>query len=274
MIIKYTEQEFAIAHNNDLLPLQCEYCGGIFYKKKSQIKFEITSIRGRFKFCNKTCFNEHQKNNNVIELICTFCAQNIKIKQSEYIRSKTKNFFCNSSCAASFNNKQRGHHSNETKQKIAKSLKKTKTLKEYVCIVCGKKYNKRIEGCTKKVCSKECSEFLRKNRKYFLNEETLLRLSEAGKKSIATQKEIRRSKNEIYFCYTLCYGVHFAPTCPKREQPLLRKGFSVCPQKTLSPQRSSVNSVKNSLTVSSLTSPLWAAVPPPSLPPAIWLKQA
>ena len=32
-------------------------------------------------------------------------------------------------------------------------------------------------------------------------------------------------KNENCFCYTLFYGVHSAPTCPKREQKMLRKGF-------------------------------------------------
>jgi len=70
---------------------------------------------------------------------CKFCGKQIE-------NHKT---FCNSSCAASFNNKERGNHSEETKIKISNSLLGRKTgrhtnnrpLKIYdikYCKFCGK----------------------------------------------------------------------------------------------------------------------------------------
>lgn len=56
---------------------------------------------------------------------------------------------------------------------------------------------------TKRCCSKECSEKLKKNRKEYLSSETIQKLHDAGCKSIIIQGDKRRSQNEIYFCH-LC----------------------------------------------------------------------
>lgn len=56
--------------------------------------------------------------------------------------------FCNRSCQVSFTNKQRGKHSEETKNKISKSLRLNK--KKY-CKFCGKEINGKSL-----YCSKEC----------------------------------------------------------------------------------------------------------------------
>lgn len=84
---------------------------------------------------------------------------------------KRKNKFCSSSCAASFNNKKRQGHTEETKSKISSKLKKsikkeesinrlsdTNRKKYYqnqkICKICGQKldYEKR----NRKTCSNEC----------------------------------------------------------------------------------------------------------------------
>lgn len=61
--------------------------------------------------------------------------------------------FCSSSCAAKFNNKGR-KHSEETKQKIAKSLSKNGEVekKEKYCLFCGTE----LKVGQKKYCSNEC----------------------------------------------------------------------------------------------------------------------
>lgn len=42
MIIKYTPEEFENAKSNDLLKLQCEYCGEIFMQPKKTIAYELS----------------------------------------------------------------------------------------------------------------------------------------------------------------------------------------------------------------------------------------
>ena len=50
------------------------------------------------------------------------------------------------------------------------------------------------------MCSKECSNFYKEHRKEFLSEESLQKISEGGKRGIASQGDKRRSKNEKEFC--------------------------------------------------------------------------
>ena len=80
---------------------------------------------------------------------CLHCGKEIVGK------GKSSKKFCNSSCAASYNNKQRGKHSEETKQKISQSLKKEEFQNEnndIFCLYCGKK----LTGNQTKYCSVKC----------------------------------------------------------------------------------------------------------------------
>ena len=84
--------------------------------------------------------------------ICLQCGKEIVGK------NKNRKKFCNSSCAATFNNKGR-IHSKETKEKISKS--RVKTLeKEVVCLCCGKVFkiylNENGSFSKRKYCSDEC----------------------------------------------------------------------------------------------------------------------
>lgn len=75
---------------------------------------------------------------------CLYCGADIK--QADW---KSKKKFCNSSCAASYNNKERGCN--------------VQNKKEWVCQNCGKQLDKR-----KKFCSKYCEREYKE--KVFLNE--------------------------------------------------------------------------------------------------------
>lgn len=111
------------------------------------------------------------------------------------------NRFCSHSCAAKVNNTKREGMTEEQKKKISETLKRKCKKNERICMVCGEKYYKTLTpGSTKKFCSKGCRQYYKEHRKEFLSEETINKLSLGGRKSAYVQNEIRRSKNEIYFC--------------------------------------------------------------------------
>lgn len=220
----YSEVDFAESKSADKLPLKCECCGKTFYTEKRQIKFELAHKRGRLRFCSPECFYSQQKQEYHTK--CAECGQELYVKKCAYDRSHTKKFFCSSSCAAKYNNKKRGSHSEKTKQKIKegvleycrkqralysqKSLGeeyegiKPRSYKLYTCKVCGKEYSRhKGDDTSRKCCSKECSKYLREHRKEFLSEDAIKKLSQAGRHSAKVQSECRRSKNEMYF-YELC----------------------------------------------------------------------
>lgn len=214
MIVKYTKEEYDNAKSSDRLPLQCERCGKIFYAEKKQIKFELKENRGRLKFCSTECsILSHRKRHR---LHCERCGKEIEVLDKDYKNSKTKHFFCSNSCAAKYNNKLREKPTEETKIKIRESVIKSKKRKEYVCRICGRKYHLNDSEATRMFCSRECLNEYRANRKKYLSEETISKLSTGGKHSIKVQGENRRSKNERYFC-ELCEK-HFQNV--KHNEPL------------------------------------------------------
>lgn len=87
-------------------------------------------------------------------------------KKLEY--NKMLNTFCNSSCAAKYNNKNRKHSIN-TRQKISIGLKtsikvqnikeRNKELRKTICEYCGKEFY-NLPGKHNKTCSKECRKLL------------------------------------------------------------------------------------------------------------------
>ena len=197
----YTQEEYDNAKSNDLLQLKCEHCGSIFTAAKKSITQEIKHNRGRNKFCSKKC--KYESAISLIKTKCSNCGKEITISKSVYDKSVSKHFFCNKSCAASFNNVGR-KLDNETKNKISKSLKdfnfKTKRSNIRICKVCGKQYVYRLGESTRICCSKECSKCLHDNYKDFMTEEQHKKYSERSRKNIAKQAETKRSKNEKYFC--------------------------------------------------------------------------
>jgi hypothetical protein len=188
---------------------------GLQFQKKL-ITQELKHKRGRNKFCSKGC--KYEASTSIVHTKCSKCGKEIIVSKSVYEKSISKHFFCDKSCAASFNNTMRTV-SDETKNRIRLSVteyhhlhskpvqcrtRKERVYKERICKVCGKVYTSKIIGSTKVVCSKECSDYLRKHHKDFISEETMNKLkisgSIGGRKSVSIQCDTRRSKNEKYFC--------------------------------------------------------------------------
>lgn len=93
---------------------------------------------------------------------CLYCGKELEGK--DRFRKK----FCNSSCAASYNNKKRGPISVETRRKISDSLiiynegldktnhspLKSKIPSDHICVVCGQNFKSKYRDA--KYCSSRC----------------------------------------------------------------------------------------------------------------------
>lgn len=181
MKTKYTIEKFNSAGKNDLLPLECEFCGKEFYRKKYVIQCETSLNRGRLKYCSNECKNT--SNQTSIQCNCENCGKEIKVTKSVYNKSKTKHFFCSKSCSATYNNRKRPPVSDKQKEKCSESLRnfydnpnnETKR-KIRICSVCGKEYvwdRKNKNGTTRRFCSHECSLEFKQNMKKYLSEESI-----------------------------------------------------------------------------------------------------
>ena len=209
----YTQEEYNKAKSGDLLLLKCEHCGKEFKTAKKLITYEINHKRGSCKYCSNECL--YNSKNTSIEVYCLNCGKKFTLSKSLYDRSENKHFFCCHSCSAIYNNKNR-IFSEKTKEKISDSIKewhrlnpkrkkettpkKQRVRKERICVVCGKHYYYKKGLNTEKTCSKECKEYRTKHHKEFLSAESIEAMSKSGRKSITMQGDLRRSKNEIYFC--------------------------------------------------------------------------
>ncbi len=76
----------------------CEQCLEKFDKKPNHIK------RTEHNFCSRKCCNIFRTKDKIHKK-CEHCKKDLKIEPRMIQKSKTGRFFCNSSCAASYNNK-------------------------------------------------------------------------------------------------------------------------------------------------------------------------
>lgn len=186
----------------------CKYCGNEFPNSKigghtshcklnpkynKTIERSKETIQIATKYAAK---NKKQVRKEFIK-ICPNCGKEFIVTgtQYEYDNGRLKTFCCRS-CA----NKR--IITDDIKEKISSTLK-SKETKQYKCKVCGKLYKYQKGISTKSVCSKECRNYMNTHRNEFLTEDSLKRISEGGRKSAKAQRDLRRSKNEIYF-YELC----------------------------------------------------------------------
>lgn len=148
------------------------------------------------KYCSIRCQNIHQgagranKKYGELKLFsieCNKCKISFNIKEREKFFPQKNIYYCSRVCANSRD------HSDETKKQTTLSLIKhyagnRNIDKSKTCEGCGKEYHSRIKKSS--FCSRSCkSSFAMKNGQ----------ASIMGRKSVNIQKEIRRSKNEIYF---------------------------------------------------------------------------
>ena len=111
----YTEYEYLIAKSKNLLPLQCQFCKGTFYKSKACINLVINKTTpNKCKFCSNKC----RGNNNIKykKISCTQCCKKF-IKQL-HAMSESGNNFCCKSCACTYNNMHKTHGTRRSKLEI------------------------------------------------------------------------------------------------------------------------------------------------------------
>lgn len=98
--------EFDQCQSRELLPLKCECCSTVFYKRKNLIQQYYSECNQQrkhkvtFAFCGKRCSSESQKVRQ--SYICKQCG--VPVSRTKSQSKKVKNIFCSSSCAASYNN--------------------------------------------------------------------------------------------------------------------------------------------------------------------------
>ena len=99
MIKKYTDTEFENGKSRQLFPLECIYCGTIFYRKKHIIQGSKNKEK-TFDFCSCKCGLYYKNPPQYVK--CTNCNKEFK-KEPSQIKRSTNNFCCQS-CAAIYNN--------------------------------------------------------------------------------------------------------------------------------------------------------------------------
>lgn len=139
----YSLEAFNAAKRCEVFEFTCKHCGKVFTKTKG----DILKNSGKLPvFCCHECATKHRSEEKTITVKCAFCGKEKVIELNKYLKSETKRFFCNKSCAAKYNN-----HITPKREKT------DKTLENEVCPLCGKK-----KSLTAKLC-KNC-ESLRRTR--------------------------------------------------------------------------------------------------------------
>jgi hypothetical protein len=114
MIKNFTDEEFLNSKSKDLLPLTCIQCGCVFYLQKHHI-MNVRKDDGsrRCIFCSQKCFGKSIEVKT--ERFCAQCGTSF----TRYVKpSKTNRFFCNSSCAATYNNTHKTHGYRRSKLEV------------------------------------------------------------------------------------------------------------------------------------------------------------
>ena len=144
------------------------------------------------KYCDVSCQNKHLNAEKAekkfgklkkFDVLCKKCGKEFEVEEREKLFPVKKNYYCSRGCANSRD------HSDETKQKIRKSLVKdyTEFIKKYKCLNCGKEFEDWKE---RKFCSVQCSN-------NWSNKNDIEKAIKGGRKSVLSQN--KRSQNEIYF---------------------------------------------------------------------------
>ena len=102
-----TIDEYKEYKSRDLMFLKCYHCGEVFGKLKHKLMDDASGKDDPKHFCSKKCVHKWQTTS--IKKCCAECGKEIIVIQFYYKKSKTGNFFCDKSCATTYNNKHKKH---------------------------------------------------------------------------------------------------------------------------------------------------------------------
>jgi hypothetical protein len=178
LFFMYDLEQYNSSKSLDLISCKCDNCNTTFQRIKKELKHGIEVRKQAHLFCSKKCGGEFYRIRKAA-VNCKLCGKEVLIYP---------NLFCSQSCAARFNNALRPKKTVQEKIRKRRKRIKRKGEKYYnlTCSICLKDFKyKNIAKC----CSMECRK---------------IGMSKGGLKSVTTQKESRRSKNEILFA-NLCF---------------------------------------------------------------------
>jgi hypothetical protein len=114
MIKLFTEEDY-ITNIIKMLPFKCVTCENIFYIDRRYYSSYINgNKKNNFKFCSKKCNGLHKTTKELV--VCLNCGNEFIKKMSQI--NRTKNNFCSSSCAATYNNKHKTTGTRRSKLEI------------------------------------------------------------------------------------------------------------------------------------------------------------
>lgn len=116
----------------DKVPCRCYNCHNVFLVFKRNVTYGLNHINSnKAVTCSLKCAKEWQpksRNKETQQFPCLNCKKLVSIQHSVFARSKTKNFFCCKSCAATYNNKNKTHGYRRSKFEIYVESCLVKTL--------------------------------------------------------------------------------------------------------------------------------------------------
>jgi hypothetical protein len=99
--------------SRELLPLECLHCKYVFKQTKSNIQWALKRTKKTgykyLSYCSKNCKISSKVDR--VNFTCCNCSLPVFVIRSTIKKSKSQNFFCSSSCSATYNNthKTRGY---------------------------------------------------------------------------------------------------------------------------------------------------------------------
>jgi len=141
--------------------VQCFQCGKKFLRAIGAAN--EAEKKGSKQFCSKECIATHKTSRVLVP--CTSCGELVSITKGTLSKSKSHNFFCDKSCAATFNNKGRVLSQDSLKLRseslLAYHKGQGRESVQRVCRFCGtlfKVLKSRSSHGQGLYCSRECTD--------------------------------------------------------------------------------------------------------------------
>lgn len=105
MKILFKMPEISEVKSTEKFPLECYGCGFAFKVEVKHIRSELKLKRGKCKYCSKRCQFESMRKTQLVS--CGTCNKLRLVDAHVLKNSKSGKIFCDSSCAAKFNNRNK-----------------------------------------------------------------------------------------------------------------------------------------------------------------------
>jgi DNA-directed RNA polymerase subunit RPC12/RpoP len=104
MKLLISQSEIRRMKSSDMVPLKCSVCGRSFHVEARFVRHTLTKRKDRNQhaYCSSEC--KYRNMTTAMEKECKNCSSRIMVQPNVYKRSKSRNFFCSRSCAATYNN--------------------------------------------------------------------------------------------------------------------------------------------------------------------------